>query len=83
MNAPAPPLPAFATIEDWCILSGMSRRGTFRALQRRHLVGRKMGRSTMIDVPRGMAWINSLPTAQEQPSTVPSRAKTRPGVPAE
>jgi len=55
--------PAFATIEMWKCLTGMGRSSTYEALGAGHLRARKLGARTLIDVPHGLAWINSLPTA--------------------
>lgn len=55
--------PAFASIPDWCRLSGMGRTGTYHALSRGDLRARKLGSKTLIDVQHGLAWLNSLPLA--------------------
>lgn len=59
--------PSFATIPDWCALSGMGRTLTYEALRRGDLVARKVGDRTLIDVERGLVWLNSLPKAQFAP----------------
>ena len=54
--------PAFASIPTWCELSGMSRSGTYLALKSGHLVARKIGARTVIDVDAGLNWIASKPS---------------------
>lgn len=58
------PLPAFATIDRWCALSGMSRRATYDDLGEGNLHGVKRGTRTLIDVRRGIAYLRSLPPAK-------------------
>ena len=57
-------LPAFALIERWCEISGMSRRVTYEELGRGNLKAVKRGASTLIDVQHGLAWLRSLPPAK-------------------
>jgi len=65
------PLPLFATIQNWCRLSGMSRSGTYLAIGRGDLRAIKVGQRTLIDVPHGLAWLNSQPPAEiSRPKTV-------------
>ncbi len=59
--------PARATINDWCKLSGMSRSATYEALGRDDLRAVKLGTRVLIDVPRGLAWLDSLPLATVRP----------------
>jgi hypothetical protein len=61
------PIPRFATIPHWCVISGMSRTATYLALGRRNLVAVKAARRTLIDVDSGLAWLRSLPTAKIRP----------------
>jgi hypothetical protein len=57
-----PPEPQFATIERWCLISGIGRTTTYQALAAGHLRARKLGRRrVLIDVPHGLRWIRSLP----------------------
>ena len=56
-------LPARATIPFWCALSGMGRSTTYEALSRGDLRAIKLGTRTLIDVPHGLAWLDSLPLA--------------------
>ena len=58
-----PNVPAFATVVDWCRLSGMGRTATYHALMRGDLRARKLGKRTLIDVRHGLAWMGSLPLA--------------------
>lgn len=63
----ASPAVAFASIEDWCRLSGMGRTNTYAALSRGELHGRKLGKRILIDVERGLAWLRALPPAVIKP----------------
>ena len=63
-NIPShPTYPARATVEGWLTLSGMGRSATYEALGRGDLRAIKLGTRTLIDVPHGLAWLNSLPPA--------------------
>lgn len=55
--------PKFATIPDWCALSGMRRTGVYQAIADGHLRAVKLGGRTLVDVEPGLAWLNSLPPA--------------------
>jgi hypothetical protein len=55
------PSPKFATIDDWCAISGMSRRVAYDEMGRENLKAIKMGGRTLIDVEAGLAWMRSLP----------------------
>jgi len=57
---PGQPTPAYATIPNWCAISGMSRSATYLALGRGDLLAKKLGKRVLIDVPHGLAWISSL-----------------------
>lgn len=59
--------PARATINDWCKLSGMGRSATYEALGRGDLHAVKLGSRVLIDVPHGLAWLDSLPQANIRP----------------
>lgn len=59
--------PARATVAAWCGLSGMSRSTTYEALGAGHLRAVKLGTRVLIDVPHGLAWLNSLPPAAIRP----------------
>ncbi len=59
-----PPQPKYMSIRAWTAFSGMSRSGTYAALAAGSLVARKVGRSTLVDVDRGVAWLNGLPEAR-------------------
>lgn len=61
---PAPPAilaPAFATINDWCQLSGMTKTRTYDALSTGILKGKKLAGRTLVDVPHGLQYLRSLP----------------------
>ena len=55
--------PAFASIDDWCVISGMSRRSTYERLGSGELRAIKVGSKTLMDVPYGLAWLRSRPAA--------------------
>jgi len=49
----------------------MSRSGTYLAIGRGDLRAIKVGQRTLIDVPHGLAWLNSQPPAEiSRPKTV-------------
>lgn len=60
-------VPAFASLSDWCRLSGMGRTVTYEALGRGDLRARKIGSRTLIDVAHGLGWMNALPPAAIRP----------------
>jgi hypothetical protein len=64
-KAPEKPIrfPARASVTGWCEISGMGRTSTYEALRRRDLHAVKMGTRTLIDVARGLEWLDSLPPA--------------------
>ena len=55
--------PAFATVPDWCRLTGMGRSTTYEALGRGDVRAIKLGARTLIDVAHGLAWLSTLPAA--------------------
>lgn len=59
--------PAYATIAAWCALSAMGRSSTYEALARGDLRAKKLGARTLIDVPHGLAWLDSLPPPAIRP----------------
>ena len=67
--------PARATINDWCKLSGVGRSATYEALGRGDLQAVKLGSRVLIDVPQGLAWLDSLPPAAIRPHGA-SRTRT-------
>jgi hypothetical protein len=68
--------PAYATIEGWSLMTGMSRRSTYRALACGDLKAIKLGTRTLIDVEHGLAWLRSLPAAKiHAPSQRQSKAE--------
>ena len=56
--------PKFATIPGWCRLSGMCRTRTYIELGTGNLRAVKLGQRTLIDVPSGLRWLDSLPAPQ-------------------
>lgn len=61
-------IPAFATIDEWCRLSGMGRTNTYAALSRGDLQGRKLGKRILIDCQKGLDWMRQLPPAVIKPN---------------
>ncbi len=59
--------PYFATIDDWCRLSGMGRTRTYDAIGRGYLKAVKLGNRTLVDVETGLAWMRNLPPAEVKP----------------
>jgi hypothetical protein len=55
--------PKWATIRDWVGMTGVSRSSTYLALGRGDLRAKKFGSRTLIDVPHGLAWLESMPDA--------------------
>ena len=53
----------YATIPDWCSLSGMRRTTTYIEIARNNLRAVKLGGRTLIDVEHGLEWMASLPAA--------------------
>ena len=60
--------PAYATIDRWVEISGISRTVTYQLLASRQLVARKLRARVLIDVPAGLAWIASLPAPTIKPN---------------
>lgn len=56
--------PEYAALPQWSALTGMNRTATYLALSRGDLRAVKLGRRTLIHVPSGLAWLNSLPAAR-------------------
>lgn len=70
-NTPSQPVagvtPKYGTIETWMALSGMGRRATYDALGNGHLKAVKAGSRTLINIEKGITWLESLPPAQIRP----------------
>jgi hypothetical protein len=66
-------LPLFATIQRWIEISGIGRRATYDLLAVGKLRAVKRGRSTLMDVPFGIAYLRSLPEAKIRLSPQASR----------
>lgn len=56
--------PRFGSVKTWCQLSGMGATSTYAALQRGDLSAVKVGRRTLIDIERGLAWLRKAPAWQ-------------------
>jgi hypothetical protein len=73
INRVAPPLgkewkdrpvfPRYATIPHWCELSGLGRSRTYELISQGFLRAIKVGARTLIDVEAGLAWLDTLPSA--------------------
>jgi hypothetical protein len=61
------PYPKFASVKNWCRISGMSRTGTYYALGRGDLKAIKLRGRTLVDVEAGLTWQRSMPPAQIRP----------------
>lgn len=68
-TGPAPIRPAYATIANWCLISGLGRRVVYDLIGQRHLRAVKRGTSTLIDVSHGLQYLASLPPAKIKPIT--------------
>jgi hypothetical protein len=64
MTAETVALPRFATVKDWCRLSGMGRTVTYERIAAGDLRAVKLGARVLIDVPAGLTWLSALPPAQ-------------------
>ena len=56
--------PKFATIGDWLVISGMGKTSVYQALAAGHLIARKVGVRSLIDVAHGLRWLRSRPRAK-------------------
>jgi hypothetical protein len=70
-----PPTPhaAWCTIQGWCALTGMSDGATYNAMSRGDLVTRKLGKRVLIDVQKGLKWLDGLPPANIRLARAPRR----------
>lgn len=59
--------PAYATVPEWCRLSGVGRSRTYELLGTGQLRAKKLGNRTLIDVTHGLAWLDTLPAAAVRP----------------
>ena len=64
MTAEPTTLPRYATIKEWCRISGMGRTVTYERIAAGDLRAVKLGARVLIDVGTGLAWLNTLPAAQ-------------------
>ena len=53
----------YASIKDWCRLTGMGRTKVYAHLGKGNLKAKKLDGKTLVDVPHGIAWLRSLPDA--------------------
>ncbi len=59
--------PAFASVREWCRISGMGQKATYAAINAELLPARcPQGGRLLIDVDLGLAWLRSLPQASSQ-----------------
>ncbi|HEX3403694.1 MAG TPA: hypothetical protein VHT74_25555 [Acetobacteraceae bacterium] len=66
---------AFASIDDWCDLSGMGRAQTYDLLSKGRLRGKKVGRRTLIDVQHGLRFIRDQPDVDVRLSRAPREVR--------
>lgn len=79
----------YATMPDWCALSGMRPSKTYDELSRGNLRAKKIGTRLVIDVQHGLAWLRTLPEpnislarAPRAVAGAPTRTKRRTTTPA-
>jgi hypothetical protein len=53
----------WAPIDRWCAISGLGRTRTYEHLALGNLRAKKAGKRTLVHVPSGLAFIESLPDA--------------------
>jgi hypothetical protein len=66
-------LPKFASIKEWLLISGMTRRNTYRRFGSGDLKSHKVGKRVLVDVEAGLSWIASLPPAKIKPPSPSQR----------
>lgn len=71
--------PAYCSLDDWCVISGMGKRSTYSEIGRGNLRAIKVGARTLLDVEFNMAWLRSRPPAVIRAP----RSTTTPGHPSE
>jgi hypothetical protein len=59
--------PKFATITRWCQISGMGRTRVYEEAGAGNIRIIKVGGRSLVDVPHGLAWMRSLPSATITP----------------
>ena len=57
----APPPPIYATVQNFCTMTGISRSTLYEALRDGKVMARKIGTRTLISVKSGLAWIEQQP----------------------
>jgi hypothetical protein len=63
------PRPEFATIDDFLIISGLSRRQFYNLVAEKKLKAHKMGTRVMVDVEHALEFIRSHPAPVVKPQT--------------
>jgi hypothetical protein len=53
----------WAPIKEWCEISGLGRTVTYQRIALGNLRAKKVGRRTLVHVPSGLDFIESLPDA--------------------
>jgi hypothetical protein len=76
-RADTPPYPAFANLEDWGAISGLSRSASYLALGAGNLRAKKIGRRLLIDVAHGLEWRRSQPDARFRDYRSPAKQQDR------
>jgi hypothetical protein len=54
----------WAPIDKWCEISGFGRTTTYQHLALGNLRAKKAGKRTLVHIPSGLAFIESLPDAE-------------------
>jgi hypothetical protein len=60
----------------WCAHSGVGRAKSYEMLAQKELRGVKHGRSLLIDIEHGLAYLRSLPLAEIRPRSKPRKRST-------
>jgi len=63
------PRPAFANIEDFLLISGLSRRQVYNLLAAKLITAHKQGNRVLVDVEQALDYIRSLPPPEVKPQT--------------
>jgi hypothetical protein len=60
-------IPQYGTLSKWGEISGMGRTRTYEEAGKGNLRLIKVGGRTLVDIPHGLAWMRTLPSAQIRP----------------
>jgi hypothetical protein len=73
---PPPVTPKFGPMRVWCAHSGVGRAKSYEMLAAEQLRGFKNGRTLLIDIEAGLAYLRTLPPAKIRPRNKPRRRDT-------